>query len=97
MAAAHPPYPLLSSRPALQWDYAGVGFVLGLLSTAAGQVVMMWVSRHLRSRSLLVFVMAGVLGISCAALAVQGWLATAAAARDGTLWHFHTICGKAAA
>ncbi len=79
-----------------QWDYAAACFTLGLLSTVAGQLLMMWVSRHLRSRSLLVFLMAAVLGLSCLALAAQGWQATLAATRSGTLWQFHDVCGRAA-
>jgi len=79
-----------------QWDYAAACFTLGLLSTVAGQLLMMWVSRHLRSRSLLVFLMAAVLGLSCLARAAQGWQATLAATRSGTLWQFHDVCGRAA-
>jgi uncharacterized membrane protein YfcA len=81
---------------AVQWDYAAACFALGLVSTVAGQLAMMWVSRHLRSRSLLVFLMAAVLGLSCLALAAQGWQATLAAAHSGALWQFHDVCGRAA-
>jgi hypothetical protein len=69
-------------------------FTMGLVSTAVGQLLVMWVNRHLRSRSLLVFIMASVLGISSIALAVQGTQATAAAAARHDLWHFHGICGS---
>lgn len=99
-AAAHTapcpcrPCPTPSRRP--QWDYAALCFALGVLSTAAGQLLVLWVSRHLRSRSLLVFLMAAVLGISCVALGIQGAQATAAAARSGSLWAFHDVCGRAA-
>jgi hypothetical protein len=44
-------------------------------------------------RSLLVFTMATVLGVSSIALAVQGVQATAAAAAGHKLWEFHGICG----
>jgi uncharacterized membrane protein YfcA len=79
---------------AVQWDYAAMLFTMGLVSTAVGQLLVMWVNRHLRSRSLLVFIMASVLGISSIALAVQGTQATAAAAARHDLWHFHGICGS---
>ncbi len=78
---------------AVQWDYAVVLFALGVGSTAAGQLLVMWVSRRLRSRALLVAIMAVVLGVSAAALAAQGGAATAAAARQGELWRFHDVCG----
>lgn len=74
------------------WDYAGLLFGVGLVSTAAGQLAVLWVCRHLRSRSLLVWLMAAVLGLSSVALAVQGVRSTAAAAAAHDLWHFHGIC-----
>lgn len=78
----------------MQWDYALVLFALGVGSTAAGQLLVMWVSRRLRSRALLVAIMAVVLGVSAAALAAQGGAAIAAAARHGELWQFHDVCGR---
>lgn len=87
-------YPLPHTQStALQWDYAALLFTMGLVSTAIGQLLVMWVNRHLRSRSLLVFIMASVLGISSVALAIQGAKTTAAAAARHDLWHFHGICG----
>ena len=88
------PRPALSPMP--QWDYAALCFALGVLSTAAGQLLVLWAARRLQSRSLLVFVMAAVLGLSCVALGIQGVHATAAAARSGSLWAFHDVCGRAA-
>lgn len=81
---------------AVQWDYALVLFALGVGSTAAGQLLVMWVSRHVRSRALLVAIMAVVLGASALALGAQGGAATAAAARHGELWQFHDVCGHSA-
>jgi uncharacterized membrane protein YfcA len=82
---------------AVQWDYAAVLLVLGVVATAVGQLLVLWVNRHLRSRSLLVAVMAAVLGVSSVALAVQGGRATVLAARAHELWHFHAICGTTSA
>ena len=78
---------------ALQWDYGVVLFALGLIATSAGQLLVIWLRRHVRSRSLVVVIMAVVLGVSTVALAVQGARDTAAAAAAGTLWRFHSICG----
>lgn len=68
-------------------------FTMGLICTAAGQLLVLWVNQHIKSRSLLVFVMATVLSVSSVALAVQGAQSTAAAAAAHDLWHFHGICG----
>lgn len=69
---------------------------MGLVCTAAGQLLVLRVNRHLKSRSLLVFLMAAVLCISCLALTAQATGATAAAARAHALWRFSDICGRAA-
>ena len=69
---AGPPTSDFSRPPAclhlsVQWDYAAAAFALGIASTAAGQLLVLWVNRHLQSRSLLVFIMvrAGAAGNSC--------------------------------
>lgn len=81
---------------AVQWDYAAALFALGLVCTAAGQLLVLWVNSHLRSRSLLVVIMASVLGISAVVLAAQGVHVTRAAWQAGTQWAWHDICGRAA-
>jgi hypothetical protein len=67
---------------------------MGLVCTAVGQILVMWAHKHIQTRSLLVFLMAAVLGISCVALAVESVLTTRAAAAAHSLWHFHGICGN---
>lgn len=78
-------------------DYAVALLLLGAGATTAGQLLVMWVQRHIKSRALLVGMIATVLGLSSLALAVQGGLATAHAAAAHTLWRFHDICGRDAA
>ena len=77
----------------LQFDYGVMFFCLGVVLTAIGQAVVMWLSARLRSRALIVFCMATLLSLSSVVLAAQGGYLSLHDARAHTLWHFGNLCG----
>jgi len=59
------------------WDYAAVLFVVGLIFTAIGQVVVFWLVEKLGRSSIIIVVIAAILGTSTVMLAVNGFSAFA--------------------
>ena len=80
---------------ALPLDYGAALFGLGAASTAAGHLITSWAARRLRSKTLIVELMAAFMALSAVVLAAQGGLVTRTALRDGTLWRWGSVCGGA--
>jgi uncharacterized membrane protein YfcA len=76
-------------------DYGTALFLMGTLSTAAGQAASWAVARRTNSKTLIVELMAVCMGLSALALAAQGGVATAGAARRHELWRWGSVCRPA--
>lgn len=79
----------------VQPDYAAVLLVLGWMSTSTGHLMFSAIMRALGRRSVIVFVMLGLVGFSAAALFANFVRQLQAAIGAHTLWHLHGICDGA--
>ena len=77
----------------LPLHYGAVMFSVGALFTGVGHLLIGILNRKLKTKSLLVWVMAAVMGLSCVVLAIQGSIATKHAIAKGALWQWGTVCG----
>lgn len=80
------------SLGAVPFDYGVALAVLGLVCTAVGQGVVLWLAHRHSSRSITVVVMALVMAVSVVILYLEGAAATRHAIHDHTLWDFGTVC-----
>jgi len=82
---------------ALDPQYAGVLFCAGLAGTCAGQLGLDWLLRRLgASQSLIVLLIAAVIGLSAAMMGVVGTIAVVEEVRHGVPQGFHSICATEA-
>mmetsp|Transcript_17941 Transcript_17941/g.57756 ORF Transcript_17941/g.57756 Transcript_17941/m.57756 type:complete len:250 (+) Transcript_17941:3-752(+) len=82
---------------ALDPQYAGVLFCAGLAGTCAGQLGLDWLLRRLgASQSLIVLLIAVVIGLSAAMMGVVGTIAVVEEVRHGVPQGFHSICATEA-
>ena len=78
---------------ALPRDYGTGLFLVGAVFTATGHLLTGLLQKHLKTRSLIVWIMAFTMGLSAVVLAVQGGMAVKHAVNDHDLWYWGNICG----
>ena len=78
----------------LQLDYGLAALAIGLACTASGQLTMLWLASKIRSRSVIVYGMALLMGLSSLVLGAQGGFLSYAAARAHELWEWGNLCGQ---
>jgi uncharacterized membrane protein YfcA len=78
----------------LPLDYGVVLLVLGIVGTSAGQLIMAAAMRRLRRRSLIIIVMATLMGTAASIAVGQALLAVRAAVESGpaAMWRLHNVC-----
>lgn len=78
------------------WDYAVPLMAIGFLATLAGQLATSWLVRAVGRRSLIIFVMAALLGIASVVMVYQSGSQVASVARQAAeaakLTGFGSIC-----
>eukprot|EP00656_Telonema_subtile_P032320 TRINITY_DN35446_c0_g1_i2.p1 TRINITY_DN35446_c0_g1~~TRINITY_DN35446_c0_g1_i2.p1 ORF type:complete len:117 (-),score=43.98 TRINITY_DN35446_c0_g1_i2:168-518(-) len=65
------------------WDFAAVLVPIGLLATLGGQLAVNWVIKTVRRSSYIIFIIAGVLGVSTILMVYIGVLETVDAFQPG--------------